>query len=145
MYFCKILIFYLNTFFIVSSVKLSSKLRSQLQNQEANSAFLKKNADVEIVYFGKDPSLQWRFEKMAKWYNYKTFHLGFDANSVEVKLTNYLQTIPSETVVLLLNSDSAWINKGPKQLLKYLSKQNDYSGIISNNPHKQETYGANMV
>ena len=137
--FCKIL-----TFFIVSICFVhSSKLFNKLKTQHANSAFLKNTAEIELIYFGSDESLLWRFEKMAKWYDYKMHYLGNNTPATQEKLKNHLYTLSGETVVLLLNSDCAWINKDPKQLLRTLSKRKDGSGIISN--YHQMKHGLNLV
>ena len=80
---------------------------------------------------------------MAKWYNYKMHYLGNDVSILESQLRSHLNTLPGETVIMLLNSDSAWINKGPKLLLKFLAKRQDGSGIISN--LNQMGHGMNLV
>ena len=137
--FNKILIFFIVSICFVHSSKLFNKLKTQ----HANSAFLKNTAEIELIYFGSDESLLWRFEKMAKWYDYKMHYLGNNTPAMEEKLKNHLYTLSGETVVLLLNSDCAWINKDPKQLLRTLSKRKDGSGIISN--YHQMKHGLNLV
>ena len=71
----------------------SSKLFNKLKTQHANSAFLKKTAEIELIYFGSDESLLWRFEKMAKWYDYKMNYLGNNTPAMEDKLKNHLNTL----------------------------------------------------
>ena len=137
--FCKILILFIVSIYFVHSSKLFNKLKTQ----HANSAFLKNTAEIELIYFGNDESLLWRFEKMAKWYDYKMHYLGNNTPAMEEKLKSHLYTLSGETVVLLLNSDCAWINKDPKQLLRTLSKRKDGSGIISN--YHQMKHGLNLV
>ena len=137
--FSKILIFFSISICSVHSSKLFNKLKTQ----HANSAFLKNTAEIELIYFGSDESLLWRFEKMAKWYDYKMHYLGNNTPATQEKLKNHLYTLSGETVVLVLNSDCAWINKDPKQLLRTLSKRKDGSGIISN--YHQMKHGLNLV
>ena len=105
-------------FINIVSIVTSSKLLGKLKTTQANSALLKDAVKTELIYYGSDLSLTWRFEKMARWYGYKVHYLGNNIQEMEVKLKNHLETLAGDTVILLLNSDSAWINKGPKQLLK---------------------------
>ena len=84
--FSKILIFFIVSICFVHSSKLLNKLKTQ----HANSALLKKTAEIELIYFGTDESVRWRFEKMAKWYDYKMHYLGNNTPAMEEKLKNHL-------------------------------------------------------
>ena len=95
----KSVIYFLSTLCFVNS----SKLMKSLKNQQENSAFLKKTAEVQLVYYGSNQSLLWRFEKIANWYKYKMHYLENNTSEVESKLRNYLNSLSGETVIMLLN------------------------------------------